>query len=140
MKIELNSKEALYAYLNTFDFESVRDCNLASVYFLVEYESHIWPMHFVPFENAWFESPCSLRKFPLKDDEVANWVMSTYEDDAFADAYELEKKMQKNDWHYSIENFQCAPFLPDKIRIVDVFSDVKCLDWILGHSVRLHYN
>ena len=132
--IEINSKAELYNHLNTFDFSSVRDCKMASVYFLVEHDSKVWPMHFMPFKDVWFESPCSLHKFPLKDDEVSNLVISLYDYEMFQEAYELEKRMQKNGWHYSIENFQCSPFLPEKITILDVFSDEKCLEWLLEHA------
>ena len=134
MSIEFNSKEELYNYLNTFDFESVRDCKMAGVYFLVEYEDKIWPMYFMSCENAWFESPCSLSKFPLEYKEVADMVRDSYLEEEFDNVYEHEMTMQKDGWHYSIENFQYIPFLPDKIKIIDVFSDVKCMEWLLAHQ------
>jgi hypothetical protein len=50
--------------------------------------------------------------------------------------YAHESNMQKNGVHYEIENFQCRPFLPEQIEILDVFSDKKCLDWLLNHSAN----
>ena len=132
MNIEINSKQELYDYLNNFDFESVKDYTLSSVYFLIKDGSKTQPIYFMKFEDFWLETICALTKFPLKDTEVANYVRSIYEEDSFDDAYEFEKPMQKDNWHYSIENFQCWPFLSDHITIIDVFSDKKCLEWLLN--------
>lgn len=134
MPVKINSRQELYDYLNTFDFNTIRDGHMSSIYFLVKYDSNVWPMHFMQFKDAWFESPCTLEKFQLNDDALEAFVTATYVDDAFDDAYEFEKKMQKDGWHYSIENFQCSPFLPEKIKILDVFSDEKCLEWLLEHT------
>ena len=130
--MELNTKQELYDYLNKFDFDSVKDTKLSSVYFLVEFNNHIEPIYFTHFENVWFASPCDLHKYPLDDDTVGEYVKELYFVNDWTDAYEYEKTMQRNGWHYEINCPQCSPFLSDKIRIVDVFSDSKCLDWLLN--------
>lgn len=132
--MEFNTKRELYNYLDNFDFDSVKDTKLSSVYFLVEYDNHIEPIYFTHFEDVWFESPCDLHKYPLEDDIVGEYVKDMYLIKSWGDAYEYEKTMQSNGYHYEIDCPQCSPFLPDKIKIVDVFSDEKCLDWLLNIS------
>lgn len=132
--MEFNTKQELYDYLDNFDFDSIKDTKLSSVYFLVEFDNHIEPIYFTHFENVWFASPCDLHEYPLDDDKVEEYVDYLYFDESFEYAYEYEKTMQRNGWHYEIDCPQCSPFLPDRIKIIDVFSDSKCLDWLLSHS------
>jgi hypothetical protein len=131
--MEINTKQELYSYLDSFDFDSVKDTKLSSVYFLIEFDNHIEPIYFAHFEDVWFASPCDLHKYPLDDDKVEEYVDYLYFDESFEYAYEYEKTMQRNGWHYEIDCPQCSPFLPDRIKIKDVFSDSKCLDWLLDH-------
>ena len=74
MEMILNSKEELYKYLNDFDFDSVRDTKLSSVYFLIVYNNCVEPIYFTSFEDVWFESSCELYKFPLTGDELIRYV------------------------------------------------------------------
>lgn len=129
--MKFNTKQELYNYLDGFNFDSVKDTKLSSVYFLVEFDNHIEPIYFTHFEDVWFASPCGLHKCPLKTDEIMEFVKELYYEDSWQDAYEYEKTMQRDGWHYEIDCPQCEPFLPDNIKIQDVFSDSKCLDWLL---------
>ena len=133
MEMILNSKKELYKYLNDFDFDSVRDTKLSSIYFLIVYNNCVEPIYFTSFEDVWFESPCELHKFPLTEDEFIRYIREQYVWYSFDDAYEYEKIFQKGDWHYEIDCPQCTPFLPEKIKIIDVFSEKKCLEWLLGN-------
>lgn len=130
--MEFNTKQELYNYLNNFDFDSIKDTKLSSVYFLVEFDNHIEPIYFTQFEDVWFASPCDLFKYSLENDKVMEFVKALYYEDSWEDAYEYENTMHKNGWHYEIVCPQCDPFLPDRIRIKNVFSDSKCLDWLLN--------
>ena len=130
--MEFNTKQELYNYLDNFDFDSVKDTKLSSVYFLIEFDNHVEPIYFTHFEDVWFASPCDLHEYPLEDDRVQEYVDYLYFDESFEYAYEYEKTMQRNGWHYEIDCPQCDPFLPDNIKIQDVFSDSKCLDWLLN--------
>lgn len=129
--MEFNTKQELYNYLNNFDFDSVKDAKLSNVYFLVEYDGHREPIYFMPFEDVWFGFPCCCRELLLEDDKVMDYVKELYYEDSWGDAYEYEKNMQRNGYHYDIDCPQCPPFLPDNIKIQDVFSDTGCLDWLL---------
>lgn len=130
--MEFNTKQELYNYLDNFDFDSIKDTGLSSVYFLVEFDDHIEPIYFTQFEDVWFPSPCELHEYPLENDKIMEFVKELYYEDFWEDAYEYEKTMQRDDWHYEIDCPQCDPFLPDNIKIQDVFSDSKCLDWLLN--------
>lgn len=130
--IELNTKQELYDYLNNFDFDSLKDTKLSSVYFLVEFDDHILPIHFTIFDNVWFASPCCLCGYHMKDTELMELVKELYNEDSYEDAYIYEQTLHRNECHYEIHCPQCAPFLPDKIKIIDAFSDSKCLDWLLS--------
>lgn len=132
--MEFNTKQELYNYLNNFDFESIKDNELSSVFFLVEFDGHVEPIYFTPFEGVWFESPCNLFKIQLKDNEIEHYVKNLYYSGYWDIGYEYEKNMQRNGWHYEINCHQCFKFLPDKIKIVGVISDVECLDWLLNKS------
>lgn len=130
--MEFNTKQELYNYLDNFDFDSIKDTKLSGVYFLIEFDNHIEPIYFAHFEDVWFASPCDLHAYRLDDDKVEEYVDYLYFDESFEYAYEYEKTMQRNGWHYEINCPQCSPFLPDKIKIIDIFSDIKCLDWLLN--------
>ena len=130
--MEFNTKQELYNYLNGFNFDSIKDTKLSSVYFLVEYDRYREPIYFMPFEDVWFGFPCYCYEFPLEDNEVIGFVRELYYKDSWEDAYEYEKIMQRNGYHYNIDCPQCAPFLPDKIKIIDIFSDSGFLDWFLN--------
>lgn len=129
--MELNTKQELYNYLNNFNFDSVKDTKVSSVYFLVEFDEHIEPIYFTYYDGVWFESPCELHWCCLNDKDVMSFVKNIYYESCWYDAYMYEKTMQRNGKHYWIDCPQCTPFLPDIIKIEDVFSDSKCLDWML---------
>ena len=130
--MEFNTKQELYNYLNNFDFDSVKDTKLSSVYFLVEYDRYREPIYFTPFEDVWFGFPCYCSELILEDDKVMDFVKELYCEDSWEDAYEYEKTMQRNGYHYNIDCPQCPPFLPEKIKIIDVFSDIGYLNWFLN--------
>jgi len=129
--MEFNTKQELYEYLDRFNFDSIKDTKLSSVYFLIEFDNHIEPIYFTHFEDVWFASPCYLHKRLLKTDKIMEFVKELYYEDSWEDAYEYEKVMHRDGRHYEIDCPQCEPFLPDNIKIHDVFSDSKCLDWLL---------
>lgn len=130
--MEFNTKQELYNYLDNLNFDSIKDTKSSSVYFLIEFDNHIEPIYFTHFENVWFASPCDLRKWELENNKIMEFVKDLYYEDSWEDAFEYEKTMQRDNWHYQIDCPQCSPFLPDKIKIRDVFSDSKCLDWLLN--------
>ena len=79
----------------------------------------------------WFESPCYIRSFPLKDNALIEFVTALYEQESIENAYEYEKQFQINNQHYEIDCPQCDPFLPDKIKILKLLTEIECLNWFL---------
>ena len=132
--VEINSREELYKWLSEIDTSHKKETSLSSVYHLIEFNKHIEPMYFMHYNGAYFESPCMLRWYNIKDSELENYVRDMYEQDAFKEALEFEKTMQRGDKHYEIDNPQCSPFLPDKIKILDILSESECLDWLIKNS------
>ena len=131
-----NTKQELYNYLNNFDYESHKDSSMSSVYFLVKYGKTIEPIYFTPYEDVWFESPCEVRGFPMKDDEVMKYVRTQYGSKYWKEAHEFETLMQKDGTHYDIDCPQCSPFLPEKVEIIKPLSERECLEWILENWAK----
>lgn len=131
--VEFNTKHELYKYLECFDFDLVKDTKLSDVYFLMEFDNHIEPIHFMRYDkHTWFASPCCLRKWSMENNDVMDYVKEMYEESAWKDAYKHEKNMQINGLHYEICCLQTSPFLPNKNKIIGVFSDKACLHWLLN--------
>lgn len=127
----INSKEELNKYLDSIDWDEKRDTPLSSVYFLVEFDNHQEPLYFVPFEGWYFESPCCLNQWELKDDDLEEYVKEIYEDESFDESLNFEKTMQINGVHYEIYVPQCSPFLTMPCKIIKMMSETECLDWLL---------
>ena len=131
--MKINSKQELYEYLNNVDWFSKKDTSLSSVYFLVTFDNHTEPIYFTSFEDVYFESSCELHRFPLKEDEVEEYVNEIYYEDSLCRALEFEKTMQRGDWHYDIDCPQGDLFLPDVLDDIQMISETECLNWILDH-------
>ena len=129
----INNRNELYDYLNNVDWESKRDTKLSSVYFLVTVDSHTEPIHFMQYENAYFESPCDLHSFPLLEDELEDYVKEVYEEIGTEYSLEFEKTMQRGSLHYDIDCPQCFPFF-DKIDNIVMISEKECLDWLIAYD------
>lgn len=127
----INSRKELYDFLNAQDFSLKKDSNLSSVYFLVEYNGKVEPIYFTAFMDVFFESPCTLYHTNIDIDKIPDYVRDTYEEDVFDDALIYTLSMYKDGVLYEIENFQCEPFLPDKIDSIKMISETECLNWLL---------
>lgn len=129
--MKINSGNELYEYLENLDWESKRDHEWSSVYFLITYNGHTEAIYFSNYKGAWLESPCILRGFPLEDNKLREYIEEIYIEKSWNEAYQYESKFQKNNYHYEIDNPQCAPFLPEDIEIVKVMSEKECLEWLI---------
>lgn len=129
--MKLNSRKELYEYLESVDWKSKRDCSWSSVYFLISYDEHTEAIHFMHYEDSWFESPCMLRGFPLDDDKLREYIEEQYIEKSWDEAYKYESVFQKDNYHFEIDNPQCFPFLPEKVEIIKVMSEEECLEWLI---------
>lgn len=129
-KLFRNRKE-LYSFLDTFDWESKRETEFSSVYFLIKNNEYVEPLYFMHFENVYFESPCELHCCNMSDEELREFVYNMYEEEVFDRALEFEKLLQRNGKHYDIDTPQVSPFLEKDFELLDVFSETECLNWLL---------
>lgn len=132
--MKFNTKQELYDFLNNFDFNSKKEVDLASVYFLVKYDGYTEPIYFTKYEDVWFPSPCALRNFPLKNEELSDYVKEMYEDTSFDKSFEYEKLFQKDNVHYEIDTPQCTPFLPEQTEIISIFTETQCLNYLINKN------
>jgi hypothetical protein len=71
----------------------------------------------------------------MSQEDIPNFVDSIYEANSFEMALKHETIMHRGDCHYDISNPQCAPFLPDKIEIIQALTESECLDILIkSHS------
>ena len=129
--MKLNSRKELYEYLESVDWESKRDCSWSSVYFLISYDEHTEAIHFMHYEDSWFESSCVLRGFPLPDNKLREYVEERYIEKLWNEAHKYESVFQKDNYHFEIDNPQCFPFLPEEVEVVKVMSEEECLEWLI---------
>lgn len=118
--------------------------NIDSTYALVTYNNKTEPTWFAKYGDEdygdWFlESPCELYRVmevtePI-DDFANKYVEELYELEdggTFEDiADKYVKPMIVNGVLYSIENFQCSPYLPSEVDEIKLISEKECLEYLL---------
>lgn len=127
-----NSKEELNQWLNTIDFKKYQETELSSVYFLIEFDNHIEPLYFMPYEDVFFESPCELHILS-EQPNLEEYVRDMYEM-WYDTALEYEKTMVRDNVHYEIDVPQCTPFLTMPCSIIKIMTESETLDWLLEHT------
>lgn len=128
----VHSREELYNFLRTQDFNQKRITSLSSVYFLIKYDDKEYPVYFFPFEDVYFESPCELHQYEMTKEELIEYVKYQYIEEAFEESLEYEKTLYRDGILYDIDCPQTGPFLPDKFSI-KMISEVECLNWLLEY-------
>ncbi len=138
--MKINSREELNSYLENLDISSKVETPMSCVYFLVTYDNETIPVYFEqqksvenPGHTVYFESSCDLKAINLPPEELEDYVRYMYREDAFEESLEYEKKMQRGNTHYEIENYQMDKFLPDQLDDIQMISETECLDWLLSH-------
>lgn len=130
--IKFKTREDFFEFLNNFDYDSKRDSELSSVYFLIKNEEYVEPLYFMPFEDVYFESPCELHSCDMTEEELEEYVHEMYQEDSFEQSLEFEKLHLIDGKHYEIDNPQTGPFLKGSFELLDVLSERECLEWILN--------
>lgn len=134
--LNLENKKELYEYLDNVETKHKRKTNMCSVYYLIEYEYKtkkiIEPIYFMHYKNVYFPSPCELHYCEMKEKELKEYVLEMYEEESLEEAYEYENIFQKGNTHYEIYVPQCAPFLPEKVCVLNILSEEECLEWLLS--------
>ena len=133
----------------------LRDKNLDfGTYALVTYEGKTEPTWFANIgtsfnqsgdTNDWFlESPCCLYKIADVGEDT-NTFVKEYMNDVMC----LEEGESKDEYinnyilpmiidnvMYEIENFQCAPYLPELVDDIKLMTERECLEWMLKNRTK----
>lgn len=132
--VYLESKEELYRYLDWVARGIRLETAFSTVFFLVEYENEQEPVCFRWYEGKWHESSCMLFKEPCTEEDLIRYTKKNYNEYVFDAALEYVKSTWRDGIYYQVENNLSAPFLPDKIIILDIFTENQCIDWLLAHE------
>lgn len=125
------TRQDMYNYLDSLDFSEKKETEMSSVYFLIKENGIEEMVYFMPYNGSYFESPCMLREWQMKKEELRKYVEELYTKESWDAAYEYEKLMQIDDNHYEIDNFQCEPYLKENIEIIQMVSESECLQWLI---------
>lgn len=130
--MKITNKKELYNFIKN---NIKKDTKLSSTYYLIKYNNgQLEPIYFTKFQDVYFESPCCLHEYDLKEEDLVDYVKEMYEEQFFEDALEFEKTMQIGNKHYDIDVPQTNLFLPDEFEIIEVFSDRDCVEWMLKNK------
>ena len=112
--------------------------NINSTYALVTYNNKTEPTWFTKYRDWFLESPCELYRVMFVTEPIDDFAKK------YAELWELEegetyediankyvKPMIVNGVLYSIENFQCSPYLPSEVDEIKLISKKECLEFLL---------
>lgn len=136
------NRQELYEWLDNQNPDTKKDTAFSSVYYLVTYYDDITehpitaPLHFMQYENSYFESPCSLTYQEINTEEdLKKYVQDLYISSSWEDGLAYEKNLWRDGKLYEIYNLQVAPFIEEVIDI-KMISERECLEWMLSHDER----
>lgn len=138
----VNSRTELYQMLKKFHYgkKSESDNMFASQYALVSCNGEkAYPMYFMEFEGAYFESPCEIMKTYIGDN-VEGFIkdmMSMFEIHDENEEKELEAFIRmtiRDNFYYGIENFQTSPFITFPCEVVKFMSEDEVVDFLIGEE------
>ena len=145
ISVQINSKNEMDRYLDSLDFDMLKDNKYDCVHFLVKYENDskeiIEPVYFYNIDGDWFEGDCTLLEFEKSLEEYINFLYGEVDDKDNVIAkplsffekelVEYEKQFQIGDTHYEIEHFQTFPFLPSYFEIIGILTEKECLEYLI---------
>jgi hypothetical protein len=113
-------------------------------YALVTYDGKVEPTWFTKYnfeDGEWFlESPCELYEVKKIEEpiekflyEYASFIVEEFENpQEYIEKY--VRHMIIDNILYTIENFQCSPYLPKKVEDIKLISERECLEYMLNKS------
>lgn len=121
----------------------VEEQNHRAFYALVEYDGITEPTYFYSVDLGEsglidMHSPCEVFKRFEGKNEIENyfdWLIND-SDNNFSkeDIDKYFRTLIVNDVLYEVENFQCAPYLPEEVDSIKICTERDCLLFILEHS------
>ena len=133
----------------------LRDKNLDfGTYALVTYDGKTEPTWFANMgtsfnqsgdTNDWFlESPCCLYKITDIKTDIDTFTREYLDGAVCLEDGESEEEYINNyvlpmivdNVMYEIENFQCAPYLPELVDDIKLMTERECLEWMLKNRTK----
>lgn len=121
----------------------VEEQNHRAFYALVEYDGITEPTYFytVDLGENWLldmHSPCEVfKRFEGKNEieKYFDWLIND-KDNNFSkeDIDKIFRPLIVDNVLYEVENFQCAPYLPEEVDNITICTERDCLLFILEHS------
>lgn len=114
-------KSQLYTYLA----EHPSDC------YMVTWEKHTEPLHFMFYNGAYFETPVEVRRIPMTEEGLREYVHEQYLEEYWDSAFEEEKSRLIDGYLYDIDYPQCLPFLPSEIEDICPITEREYLKTVI---------
>lgn len=121
----------------------IEEQNHEEFYALVEYDGVTEPIYFYAVDLEKYglldmHSPCEVYKRFEGQKEIENyfdWLIND-NDNNFSkeDIDKIFRPLIVDDVLYEVENFQCAPYLPEEVDNITICTERDCLLFILEHS------
>ncbi len=114
-----------------------------SFYALVTYDGITEPTYFYTVDLGKkglldLHSPCEVFKRIEGKEDIEDYLsgLTDEENGGFSDS-DIDKYFRPlivNDIYYEVENFQCAPYLPEEVDDIEICSERDCLLFILKNA------
>jgi len=105
-----------------------------SDYYMVTWNGHTEALYFMPYGNTYFESPLQVRRYPMTEDDLWEYIKTTYLEKYWKEAFEEEKENLIDGYWYEIDCPQCAPFLPFEVDNIYPISEKDYLQLYISNT------
>ena len=143
------TRQELYDCLRKNDYGLAE--TYESQYVLIQYsdkgEEFTDLVYFMPFNDVFFESPCTLMSTEFEGD--ADQYVQMYVDDIYEfqesaenngeewyenrdNAIHYEKSMIRGNKHYQIENFQTMPYIQMPCTVIRIMGEQEALEYLIN--------
>ena len=133
-----NSVAERNQYLDLVDWKVKKECALASVHLLVEYNNRKEPLSFVRMDFGWLAFSCQLtKKFPV-DEKFRAYIKKEYGEKETIRIFKFLDKVSHDRYRYQVISFLNAVQLPDRVVFHELMSESECIDWFLEKNPDEH--
>ena len=129
-----NSVAEREQYLELVDWKAKKECALASVHLLVEYDNRKEPLSFVRMNFGWLAFSCQLTKKLPVDEKFRAYIKKEYDEEEMLKIFKFLDKVSHVRYRYQIISFLNAVQLPDRVIFHELMSESECIDWFLGKN------
>lgn len=104
-----------------------------SDYYMVTWDGHTEPLYFMAYGNTYFESPLEVRRYPMNEQDLWEYIKDQYLEKYWEESFEREKKNIIGGYWYEIECPQCSPFLPFEIDNIYPLSEEEYIKQVAAN-------